>query len=266
MPRTLALLPFLLVAAACSGPEGDGLSKDVSELRTELSRVQKENRELAARLEAQERRLGGLAEDVALVGRDSTGGKPAGDPAAGETVDVSAGMATPGAAPVHVDGAAIKAYFSTEEGQKVFAELDEAMRASRSREQNKRMVESAVDRFARTAQLTEEQTRRMKELMTKQVEAMRDLYAPMRELPRDATAQQRDEARQAINGKAEEVRKQTDDSVRALLSQTQYEQFEQEQDRLRAGFGGLGALGGGGNRRNRDRGNGGGNGGRQGGN
>src|SRR6185436_18385400 len=65
MKRPLLALPLAVLAAACAPGDTEGLKKDVSDLRADLQKAQGENRKLAGRVEEQERRISGLAEDLA---------------------------------------------------------------------------------------------------------------------------------------------------------------------------------------------------------
>ena len=81
----------------------------------------------------------------------------------------------------------------------------------------------------------------------------RQVWSAFRDLPPDTVPEQRDQLRQQTIAKADELRKQTDEQVKAVLDQTQYEAYQQEQDKLRpnqrGGAAGLPAGGGNGRQR-----------------
>jgi hypothetical protein len=141
---------------------------------------------------------------------------------------------------------AIKTYLSTDEGKKVLEAAIQSERETRAREQEKRRVDALVDRFAKTASLTDDQTRRMKDVMQKQADASREAWASL-PLGPDATQADRDARRQQGLAKTDELRKATDDQIRTILSATQFDTYQQEQDKLRQRLRGTGGANGGGN-------------------
>jgi hypothetical protein len=249
MKRTLLALSAVCLAA-CAPGDTSGLEQEVAGLKTDLQKTQDDAKKLALRVEQQDRRISGLQDDLAAARQmngpvheaaPSSGGVSAADGA--DPAGPDSAMAKVVLAPS--DAAAIGSYLSTEEGRKLLEAAIQADRDTRSKEQAKRQVEGAVDRFSKLANLTEEQTRRMKELMTNQAETLRDIFATVRELPPSATPQQRDDLRAANVAKADEVRKQTDEALKALFSQQQYEQYENEAERMRAGLRGFAGAGSG---------------------
>jgi hypothetical protein len=247
--------------AACSAGDADAVKKDMDELRTDLQRTQKENEKLKAQVTTAESRINGLAEDLARVRQLSVDVKAAPAPQAeGDATDASTpsstttspGVATtPGAAALLAtpEGVAIKTFLSTEEGKKVLEAAIQSESDARAREQAKRQADSLVDRFAKIAGLTDDQTKRMKDLMEKQADATRDAWASLQISP-DATQEERDARRQQGLAKTDELRKSTDDQLRTILSTTQFETYQQEQDKLRQRMRGVPGTGGNNGRRN----------------
>ena len=66
------------------------------------------------------------------------------------------------------------------------------------------------------------------------------MWSNVRELPPDSPSEQRDALRQQNLEKTDQLRKETDEQVKSILSQTQYEQYRQQQGRLRGGMDGPG--------------------------
>lgn len=260
MKRPLFLLVLAASAAACAPGDADSVKKEVADLRADLQKAQDDGRKLALRVEQQDRRIAGLAEDLAearkmgVVVKEAPAGTAGATAATDGVPSASNETASAKLALSSPESAAIAGYLSTEAGKKVLAAAIQADRDARSKEQAQRQVEGAVDRFAKIANLTDDQTKRMKELMNKQAEELRDIFATARDLPPDATQQQRDDLRKQNVAKADEIRKETDDSLKTLLSQTQYEQYSDEAERMRAGLRGFAGTGAGaatGARRNR---------------
>jgi len=248
-------LPFVLAAAAlpltaCSDDDSDAVKKDVDALRTDVQKTQRENDKLKSQLATAEGRINGLAEDLAHVRQISVdvkaapapeGGVAATDagtagtqPAAAGAPGIAAFLSTP-------EGAAIKSYFATDDGKKVLEDAIQNDREARARETSKRQVDSLVDRFAKQNGLTDDQTRRMKDILEKKADSSRDIWTAMRDLPPEASQEQRDDLRKQLTTKTDELRKSSDDQLRGVLSTTQYESYQKEEDKVRQGARAVGA-------------------------
>ncbi len=249
MPRpmlALSLLAALAALPACdSGGDAD-LRKEVDGLKADVQRVQKDQEKLGTQVGAQARRIDGLAADLATARGSSVEVKAAAAP--GEAAPAATDGAAPADAPAGAEPAlsatqiaTIRSFLSTEEGKKVLEAAVQSEREARDRERARRLSDSMVDRFAKTAALTEDQTKRMKDVMSKQAESLRTMWSNVRELSPDAPSEQRDALRQQNLEKTEALRKETDDQVKGILSQTQYEQYKQQQTRVRGGLEGAGA-------------------------
>jgi hypothetical protein len=251
--------------AACSGGDDGSLGKEVGDVRADVQRLQKENEKLASQVATQTRRIDGLAEDlshvrglamdVKMAPAPKAASAAAGAAADGSSPDGGAALVTP------ADGtattpelAAVKRYLGTEEGKKILEAAVQAERDERNREQQKRSADAWVDRLAKIANLTDDQVKKMKDVLDQAAIARSDAWSAMRDLGADATPEQRDEARQTVSQKMDDLRKQTDDQVRPILSSTQFDQYQQEQDKLRSTMRGFGG-GSGGARNGRQSGN-----------
>jgi hypothetical protein len=242
LPLAFATAVLATVLAACSAGDADSVKKDVDELRTDLQRTQKENEKLRAQVASAEGRINGLAEDLARVRQLSVDVKAApAQQAQGDATDAQAAAAappaaggmSPGAAALLAtpEGVAIKSFLATEDGKKLLEAAIQSDRDARAREQAKRQVDSMVDRFAKQANLTDDQVKRMKDVLEKQTDATRDVWASLQISP-DATQAERDARRQQGLAKTDELRKATDDQLRTVLSATQFETYQQEQAQL----------------------------------
>jgi hypothetical protein len=250
------LVPLTLAAAlaACS-PSGDlgAVQKDVAGLRADLQRLQKENDQLKAQVAGAERRISGLQEDVASVRKLAVDVAVA--PAPGEAAAAAhGGTGGDAASPDGVTATTrpapsapeLKAYLESEEGRHSVEAALRAVQDERDRERSNRMVQGLVDRFARQAGLTEDQTKRMKEIAGKTAEEVRVAWAVMRDTAADASPEERDALRQQNVAKVEEIRRAADDQVKVVLSSTQYEMYQKQQDQWRTGMRGPGGAGRGG--------------------
>lgn len=244
--RALGLAAALAALSACdSGGDAD-LRKDVDGLKADVQRMQQADEKRDAAVAAQGRRLDGLASDVTTsrgIAADVKAAVPheaaaAAAPDAGAPADATAAAAAP-LSPTQI--ATIRSFLSTDEGKKVLEEAVQSEREARDRERARRLSDSMVERFAKSATLTDDQTKRMKDVMSKQAEALRTMWSNVRELPPDAPSEQREALRQQNLEKTEQLRKDTDDQVKTILSQTQYEQYRQQQTRLRGATDGTGA-------------------------
>jgi hypothetical protein len=257
MKPAFPLASMLVVLAACSAGDADAVKKDMDELRADVQRTQKENEKLKSQLATAENRINGLAQDLARVRQISadvqaapaptdsvaaTDGGGAGPPPSG---GASSGASAPGSSTVlsTPEGVAIRSFLATEDGKKLLEAAIQSDRDARAREQSKRQVDSMVDRFAKQAGLTDDQTKRMKDLMEKQADATRDVWASLQISP-DATQAERDARRQQGIAKTDELRKSTDDQLRTILSTTQFETYQQEQDKLTQRVRGVGGNNG----------------------
>jgi hypothetical protein len=255
-PTMRSALPLVLCLAACTPDETDAVQKEVAGLRADLQKAQKENEKLRSQVATAEGRLNGLAEDLARVRQFAVDVKAAPAP---EAPADGAAAAAPEPSPAPPSVVAIKTYLASEDGRKVLAEAIEADRTARAREQSKRRIDAQVDRFAKSAGLTEDQVKRVKEVLERQAEASRVARAALNDLDPDATQDQRDELRRQTTAKTEEIRKASEDQLRAVLTPTQFDAYQQEQTRLRrsprADGGGRRNNGGAGNGNDLDRGN-----------
>lgn len=241
-----ARIALLLAASFLAGCEEGGgsedLRKEVGELRADVQRLRKENEKLSSQVAAQVRRIDGLTGDVSRVREiavDVKSAPAADEPAAGSAAAPSAPATS---ATGSVDEVAIKRFLSTEEGRKAIDAAIQAEREARDRERTSRTLDALVDRFAQEAALTDTQAARMKEILGRQAEAVRETWSGLRNLGPDATREQREAQRAATVAKTQELRKAADDEVKALLSQTQFETYEKQADRLRAAMRGPGTV------------------------
>jgi hypothetical protein len=248
MPRSLGALSVLAALAALAACDAGGdaeLREEMDSLKADVQRVQKDNEKLGAQVGAHARRIEGLTSDLTSVRGVATEVKAAaapGDATAAATDGTVPADAAAGAAPSlsATQIATIRTFLSTDEGKKVLEDAVQAEREARDRERARRLSDSMVERFAKTAALTDDQSKRMKEVMAKQAETLRTMWASVRELGPDAPTEQRDALRQQNTEKTEQLRKETDDQVKSILSQTQYEQYKQQQGRVRGGLEGAG--------------------------
>jgi hypothetical protein len=248
-----ALLPLVascLVLAGCPAQDaGDG--KDVAELRTHLQKLLEDDGRRREQIAVLERRVSGLSEDLVLIRRmaaDAGSAATAGASAAGAPADGATSLAA-GGAPTAASAAAaapgIKAYFETDEGRKVLAATLKSVQDQAERERFVRGMEIALASFAKEANLTEDQTKKMKDLLARTAPQIQEVWTSMRDQPADATPEARAQAREAAMAKVTDLRTSADAEVKAILSQTQYEQYQKRTQG--PGFGGLGGgMGGGG--------------------
>jgi hypothetical protein len=248
MPRPIHALPLLAALAALCACDAGGdadLRKEVDGLRSDVQKVRQDNDKLVSQVSAQSRRIEGLATDLTTVRGFSADVKAASaspsEAAAAPDAAAADAASGPAAQPLSATQiATIRSFLSTEEGKKVLEDAVQAEREARERERARRLSDSTVERFAKTASLTEDQAKRMKEVMGKNAESLRTLWTNVRELPPDAPSEQRDALRQQNLERTEQLRKEADDQVKAILSQTQYEQYKQQQQRLRGAMDGTG--------------------------
>lgn len=259
-PRSLAT-PFvlagaLLVLAAAPGcDDTSGVSdKQVAELRSQSKRLEDENRALMNRLDAAERRIAGLSEDLASVNRTAIDASTAASAASKANADsadaATAGSpGTVGAAPsdAHANlserDREIATFLDREEGRKVLETAIKAIETKRDQERQDRMVNAMVDAFATKANLTPQQTDSMRKIVGKSMADTRGLWEGM--MRGDMSPEERQTARTDAMAKMQEIQTRTDDEVKSVLDSSQFGMYQQDVERMRNGMrGGMGGAGG----------------------
>ena len=235
----LAVAPL----AGCTGESGSG-DRELGDLRADLQRMQRESDKQRELISTLQRRVEGLAEDLPRMRRASLD-TVAVAPANGS--DVAAGTDGAAAAPVNgIEGAgvripeapAIKAFLESEEGRNSVASAVKAVQDKAEADRAQRMVDGLLARLVKDAELTEDQTKKMKDILDRSATQMRALFQPMRDGGGDATP----EGRQQAMAKLTELRQAADIEVKAVLSQTQYDIYQKQ---MPQGTGGYGFGGGG---------------------
>ena len=102
------------------------------------------------------------------------------------------------------------------------------------------MVDGLLARLVKDAELTDDQTKKMKDILDRSATQMRSLFQVMRDGGGDPTS----DGRQAAMAKLTEVRQAADNEVKSVLSQTQYEVYQKQIPQGMGGFGGGGPGGG----------------------
>ena len=246
--RGFLLLPLVLVAGACGAPgQGEATQDDLKGLRDELRQVARERDTLETRVATAERRIAGLQEDLMRLHemRGEVPAAAASTEAGAEAALVESQSGGAAAAALPPNQAEIARFLQSEEGAKVLDATLRAVEDRRAAERMTRVVEGALERFAQQANLDAAEERRMQEIMTRSMGAMRGVWTSMRETPA-ATEAERAALRQENVAKVEEIRSKADQEVKAVLSSSQYQLYEQEQERLRGFLRGPGMGGDGG--------------------
>lgn len=245
-------LSFLLVAAAAlplagcdEAAEVQTLGRDVAELRTQVKKLESERDRLTARIDNADRRMAGLQNDflalqksvqaaatVTAAAQDGTGAE------GGATVAGAALRGPDGKFPQTADE--FTALVSTEAGRAAFDAAIRQAEQRRDEERQNRMAAGMVDAFAQKANLSPEQTEKMRKIASKAITEISALWRTMRD--QDMTPEQR-QAKQTENvAKMEEIRRESDEEVKSVLDAAQWDLYQQETSRMR-GF--MGAGGGG---------------------
>jgi DNA anti-recombination protein RmuC len=232
--------PLLLVAAgallaACSAEtRSDG--KEIADLRAQLQRAQNDGEKHRERIAVLERRLAGLSEDMARVGKTTAEVAAAVAPKDEAAAANAAAAPAPAAGVVVVDAPAMKTYFESEEGRKAFAAALKYAQEQSTQEQLTRGVDTVIARLTKEANLTEDQSKRMKEILSRGAAQLRDLMQSMRD---GGAAADGGDVRQ----KFADLRTSTDNEARAVLSQSQFESYQKIVPTA-AAIGGFGGFGG----------------------
>jgi hypothetical protein len=227
-----------LALAACSAePPGD--AKEVADLRAELQRTRQVTEKQREQITTLERRLAGLAEDVARVRGASPDAASAPKPegaAPNAAVDPSAAHPTAVGGAAVVNAPAMKAFFESEEGRKTFAAALKVQQDEVEKERSARAVDSLLARLAKDANLTEDQSKKMKDILGRGAAQLTELRQSLQSGSGFADPD--------VRQKFTDLRTSTDNEVKAVLSQTQFDTYQKSMSGVFGGFGGPGALGG----------------------
>jgi len=234
--HALAAAAALALAACSAEAPGDG--KDVADLRTELQRTRQVTEKQREQITTLERRLAGLAEDVARVRAASPEAASAPKPegaAPNAAVDPSAAHPAVGGAAV-VNAPAMKAFFESEDGRKTFAAALKVQQDEAEKERSARTVDSLLARLTKDANLTEDQSKKMKDILGRGAAQLAELRQSLQGGAGFADPD--------VRQKFTDLRTNTDNEVKAVLSQTQFETYQKSMSGVLGGFGGPGAFGG----------------------
>lgn len=244
--RTHAPVLLLLLAAAASpGCSADTSAQDkaIADLATDVRRLQVENDRQRDQIANLERRVGGLQTDVVRVREISGGVAEARAPRGEEAASAAAapgetGAATAAGGPaVAPDGQAMRTYFASEDGRKVLTAALKTAQDQQELERTTRRLEGMLARFAKDAELTDDQTKKMRDILGRNAVQLNELLQAMRDPPADLTPEARDQARQQTLAKLGELRQTADNEVKTVLSQTQYDAYQKSFPQV-GGFGG----------------------------
>jgi outer membrane murein-binding lipoprotein Lpp len=270
MPRTktapilaAALALPALLAGCDDGARVDSIEGEVTELRSQVKKLEGERDKLAARLENAERRMGGLQEDLLAVRKSAdAAGVAAAAAGAKEEPAVVAGApvaAAPGAPALKGDPKTVQAaqdlanLLASDAGRTVFEGAMRQVEQKREEERGARLATGLVDAFAQRANLSPQQTEQMRKIVGKSISDIGAVWRSMND--GELTPEERATKRQEAFAKTEEIRKTTEDEVKGVLDAQQFEMFQQESARMRGfmggggpggrgGFGGPGGFGG----------------------
>jgi len=240
--RLRALPVATAVALAACSAESSGDAKEVADLRAELQRTKQVADKQREQIVTLERRISTLAEDVARVHKtaEETAGAPAAKPADAAAATNAAGdpAAANGAAAgatTTVSAPAMKAFFESEEGKKTFAAALKAQQDEADKERSARAVDGLLARLAKDANLTEDQSKKMKDILTRGAAQLAELRQSLQGGAGFADPD--------VRQKFTDLRTNTDNEVKAVLSQTQYDTYQKSMGSVFGGFGGGGPGG-----------------------
>lgn len=235
-----------LAAAGC-GDAGQvqGLEHDLADLQAKSKKLEVERDRLASRLDNAERRMAGMQEDLMQVRKDAlaaAASAAAAAPAeAPKTDDGSLAGAPPAVLKLDPQvGAAAKElaeYFATPDGSKVFDIAMKAYEAKQQEERGARMAKGMIDVFAQRANLTPQQAASMEKIVGRSMSQIGDVWRSLRDAD-GGTPEERAARRTEAVAKTDEIRRQTEEEVKNVLDNTQFDLFQQEANRMRGMMGG----------------------------
>ena len=149
-----------------------------------------------------------------------------------------AAAAPPAAAPAASTTAdAVRFYLESDAGKALLAAVIKSVQDDQMAQGAARMMDGMISRFAKDADLTDDQAKRMRDIFRRSGAEFRDAWAPFGAIASDATETERDRVRHEVAAKSAEIEQKKDDEVRNLLSQTQYEAYKKQFAMPRKGFG-----------------------------
>lgn len=236
----LALVPLALVSVLAVGcDESTGNDGSSAAIQQRLDQMEKQNADLQKRLANAERELDSTRLSISRFGdRLEKGGKPA----AGSVAATEAASAEE-AAPAAMSAAApagIAEFLTSDDGQKALDEAMTKVQERRDAQRREQMVGMMADRFAEMANLTPEQSERMKALTADMMGKMRDIWSGMRDA--SGTPEERAAARADAMAKMGEAREKMNEDARQILDAEQYRLYEEQVNRMSRGFGGDGGM------------------------
>ena len=242
----LALIPLAFAAVVTVGCDDTSTGGDgVAALQKRLDDMESKNAELQKRLVKAERDLASANMSISRFGdklERSAAAMSAVDAAeaAPETGDAPVAAMSSGAAAPN----AISDYLQSDDGQKALDEAMTKIEARRDAARREQMAGFMIDRFAEMANLTAEQSERLKKATATGFDEIRGLFATLRD--QSGTPEERQAARVEAMAKMGEVREKVNAEARQILDNEQYQMFEEQQSRMMRGFGGgdMGGFGG----------------------
>jgi hypothetical protein len=131
----------------------------------------------------------------------------------------------------------VRAFLTSDEGKALLAAAIKSVQDDQMAQGAARMMDGMVSRFAKEAELTEDQAKRLREVLRRSGAEFRDAWAPLASVPVDATEADRERIRHEVAAKSAEIEQKKDDEVRNLLSSPQYEAYKRMFTMPKKGFG-----------------------------
>ena len=241
MKSLLSLSLVTLSLAAClaatgCGVAGSGASQDtIDALTTQVAQLEKQNAGWETRMKKMERQLTGTGGDIASI-RNRLKDLPMAA-AAGAVAAADAGEDDAVTAALPAETREFAKYLESESGKKALADAVTEANNRQSRERWNRMADGMVDRFAEQANLSEDQSKRMKDLTGTMMSKIGDAWGAMRNS--NLSTEERAEVRASAMAQMGELREQLNEDVKLILDADQYSMYEEQAGRMmRGGMGG----------------------------
>jgi ferric-dicitrate binding protein FerR (iron transport regulator) len=145
-------------------------------------------------------------------------------PAVGDRGPVAAARSEP--VPPQVASETVKEFLTSDEGRALLAAAIKAANDQAEAQRWGRMFDAMISRFAKDADLTEDQGKRLREIVKRYGAESREAGAALSEFPLGSPEDERERIRHEWTTKNADIERRKDEELKTLLSQSQYESYK----------------------------------------
>lgn len=120
----------------------------------------------------------------------------------------------------------VKEFLASDEGRSLLAAAIKAANEQAEAQRWGRMFDGMIARFVKSAELTEDQGKRLRDIFSRYGNESREAAAAMSEIPLGTPEDERERIRHEWSAKNADIERRKEEEVQALLSQTQFELYK----------------------------------------